>query len=69
MDNVNTGLIFLMEIFLESFLVIFSHVCPRYQDKCLTRIQTALKNLPEDVRPTVEKTLQDSGCLSYLKEA
>ena len=69
MDNVNTGLIFLMEISLGSFLIIFSHVYPRYQDKCLTRIQTALKNLPEDVRPTVEKTLQDSGCLSYLKEA
>merc|ERR1711990_205159 len=40
----------------------------RYQDKCLTRIQTALKNLPMDVRPKVENTLGDSGCLLFLSE-
>merc|ERR1719225_1150973 len=41
----------------------------RYQDKCLTRIQTALKGLPEPAKSKVEKKLKDTGCLSILNES
>jgi len=41
----------------------------RYQDKCLTRIQTALKALPEPAKSKVEKKLKDNGCLSILNES
>ena len=56
----------LNKYFWDIFIII---LIPRYQDKCLTRIQTALKNLPMDVKTKVENTLADSECLSFLNES